>query len=116
MTVNEINRKCPFTPRMCPFDTDEIPLEVCLMCIDAWKSQYNKITITRQKEKIEPERVEEEISLSPLRTLDRYFIEDKIDRDTYMQKREEILSYIRSRLNSARSEKKDWEKILERAI
>lgn len=35
---NMEERKCPFIEgKECHVDTDEIPLEVCRLCIDAWK-------------------------------------------------------------------------------
>lgn len=40
-------RKCAFIQaRACPIDVDEIPLDVCKLCIDAWKTSAEIQTIT----------------------------------------------------------------------
>ena len=41
------SRHCAFIPaRKCPIDVDEIPLDVCRLCVDAWKTSAEIQTLT----------------------------------------------------------------------
>jgi len=46
--VTEVKRMCLFVPeRPCDIDVDEIPLEVCKLCLEAWKVHVSNLTIKR---------------------------------------------------------------------
>ena len=41
------SRQCAFIKaKSCPIDVDEIPLDVCKLCIDAWKTSAEIQTLT----------------------------------------------------------------------
>jgi hypothetical protein len=105
----EETHMCVFVQgRVCRVELDEIPLEVCKLCLDAWKMSRGNITVKTPVKRVEAEapkavRVEpptpeaSEPSIPArircsLSELDRLFIEDRIDVEEYIQKRKQILN------------------------
>ena len=53
--VYSVKKKCVFVQDWtCPIETDEIPLEVCKLCLEARKLQAKQVKISRQIENAEP--------------------------------------------------------------
>jgi hypothetical protein len=105
----EETRMCVFAQgRVCLVELDEIPLEVCRLCLDAWKISRGNITVKAPVKRVEaetpravqaeaqtPEAGEPSIPAHIRRSLselDRLFIEDGIGLEEYVQKRRQILS------------------------
>ncbi|MBS7609598.1 hypothetical protein KEJ19_03380 [Candidatus Bathyarchaeota archaeon] len=105
------NRRCVFVSgRACNFDEDEIPLEVCQLCLETWRAICS-ITVKRPKMLKEAEKarslqaqrplpVEEGIKTfqfegkdvaERLAELDRLFAEDKVSVEEYVRQRKRIL-------------------------
>jgi len=91
---------------MCPVNGDEIPLEVCRLCIEARKTQAALMTVKR----LERESDEDVLSLTlpshsqtfsskpgqdvlrqQLSVLDRQFENDQISLEEYIQRRKSIV-------------------------
>ncbi len=97
----------------CPFEGDEIPLEVCNTCIRARNSQSSepikvktpsassteRRSKSKKKTSLEPEmkeeeedleEMEEELKKDKLKELDRKFNTGKLTVDEYIEKRKEL--------------------------
>jgi len=123
MSSTVVGRRCAFVDRPCEVESDEVPLEVCRLCLEAWKAESELITVKRPRRAAEthkPAPVEERaveekpvarsLSLSKtmneeLRELDKLFTEGKIGVEEYVERRKGIV-------NSAASPK-GWLKQLE---
>ncbi len=111
--------KCVFVQdKICNVDADEIPLEVCKLCLEVWKTSNENITVKRSMER--PSRTTEESEepdyrriYSSLSELDRLFSEGKINPDAYIQRRREVIDSI-SYKKPARSKFKNLEAMLRR--
>ncbi len=52
--IDSLKKKCVFVPDWrCPIETDEIPLEVCKLCLEARKLQSKQVKISRHVETVE---------------------------------------------------------------
>lgn len=52
--MDKLKKKCVFVPDWkCPIETDEIPLEVCKLCLEARKIQSKQMKISRHVESVE---------------------------------------------------------------
>ncbi|MEM1659492.1 MAG: hypothetical protein QXK94_10715 [Candidatus Jordarchaeales archaeon] len=97
-----VERRCVFIDRSCNIDVDEIPLEVCSLCIDAWKFSEGRTTVKRAVEvsrsvgMAKPAyRGEAEVKRSlteSLTELDKLFQEDKLTIEEYINRRREIVN------------------------
>ena len=112
-------RRCAFLPnRICYVEADEIPLEVCRLCLEAWKAGNERVTVRRSVGVEAPEmpsafrkptvqtqpleRAERETSVNSVKPereqmlslaeLDRLFAEDKIGLNEYLEKRKRIVN------------------------
>jgi len=46
--MDKVKRMCLFVPeRPCDIDLDEIPVEVCKLCLEAWKVYVTNVTVKR---------------------------------------------------------------------
>jgi len=114
-------RRCVFVEgRVCNVGAEEIPLEVCRLCLEAWKSRSSLIMVKRPLEEAEAPRVaqaverkKEELPVEAgtkavnggLSELDRLFSEGRIGLEEYVERRKNIV-------NSAVGVK-SWLKVLE---
>ena len=47
------HRRCIFIPdRECHVDADEIPLEVCQLCLEAWRAMNSRVTVRRSLDRL----------------------------------------------------------------
>lgn len=104
--------RCTFIAnRACHVEAEEIPLEVCRLCLEAWKAENENITVRRSIGGVEaPElpsallkptarvetprnsmKPEHEETLS-LAELDRLLAEDKIGLSEYLERRKRIVN------------------------
>ncbi len=52
--IYSLKKACVFVPEWkCPIETDEIPLEVCKLCLEARKLQTKQVKISRHVEAVE---------------------------------------------------------------
>ncbi|MCX8170869.1 MAG: hypothetical protein N3E47_02690 [Candidatus Bathyarchaeota archaeon] len=83
-------RKCVFIDRPCRVDLDEIPLEVCRLCIEAWKHISERLDVKRTPT---PAHLETQKPIKDkLRELDKLFEDDKIDLKDYVERRRMLLA------------------------
>jgi len=95
-------RNCVFVPDwICQMEVEEIPLEVCRLCVEARKihASNQAMTVKRRiarakafKPTIEP-RIAESESES-LSSLDRLLMNDKISLEEYLQRRGEAVKRL----------------------
>jgi len=113
-------RRCAFLPnRVCHVEADEIPLEVCRLCLEAWKAENEHVTVKRFVRGVEApempsafrkptvqtqplERAERETPVIPVKPeheerlslaeLDRLLAEDKIGLNEYLERRKRIIN------------------------
>ena len=109
-------KECVFVKGwMCPVNGDEIPLEVCRLCIEARKTQATFMTVKRLEKELEEAVVAPELpelSLTPpspasqpfppkpalrqqLNALDRQFENNQISLEEYIQRRKSIVEALR---------------------
>jgi len=109
-------RECVFVRRRaCAVESDEVPLDVCRLCLEAWRTNSENITVRPSVKRLEAAvetaeaprtvqakpstfRVEKphapvqsQLSLSEL---DKLFWEGKIEMDQYVQRRKEIVNSL----------------------
>ncbi len=90
MSQTSLVRRCVFVKdRECLVDVDEVPLEVCRLCIEAWKTQVNMIMVRRS--------VVKALEALPLIELDRMFESGEIELEEYISRRGKILESLRQR-------------------
>ena len=121
MKSSKETHMCVFVPgRVCRVELDEIPLEVCRLCLDAWKMSGGTVMVRNPMKRVEAEtsipavafaterpnivkRVEPTIPETgepsipthirrSLSELDRLFIEDRISLEEYVRRRNQILN------------------------
>ena len=117
--AEKTERRCVFVPnRVCHVDADEIPLDVCRLCLEAWKAGNERVTVRRSVGVEAPEmpsafrkptvqtqpleRAERETSVNSVKPeheemlslaeLDRLFAEDKIGLNEYLERRKRIVN------------------------
>lgn len=122
-------RRCIFIPdRECRVDADEIPLEICQLCLEAWRAMNSRVTVRRSLDElrmagVQPiqavegqpvqlvkgeEAVQRPAAHQPERVkvaealaeLDRLFEEDKIGLEEYVRRRKSIIDSARQNRNS----------------
>ncbi|MEM2685837.1 MAG: hypothetical protein QXM01_02015 [Candidatus Bathyarchaeia archaeon] len=92
MSERSLLRRCLFVKsRECLVDADEIPLEVCRLCIEAWKIQASTIMVRREVVKT----LEAVGVPTALLELDHMFENGEIELDDYIEKREKILESLK---------------------
>ncbi len=114
MTENT-RRRCAFIPdKICNVEGDEIPLEVCKLCLETWRSLSNVMVkrsietsgtltpitppqpVERRIENIQPlapPKRHENVDMA-LAKLDRLFAEDKISLEEYVKRRKRIVESV----------------------
>ena len=110
-------RRCVFVPfRDCHVDADEIPLEICQLCLETWKAMSIRLTVRRGLDRLresevqsiktvedrpvqveQPERAD---MAEALAELDRLFEEEKIGLEEYVRRRKSIVDSARQKRNS----------------
>jgi len=54
-----VDRRCVFIPeRNCHVDADEIPLEICQLCLETWKAMSNRVTVRRSLDRLRAAEVQ----------------------------------------------------------
>jgi len=54
-----IERRCVFIPdRGCHVDADEIPLEICQLCLETWKAMSGRVTVRRSLDRLRAAEVQ----------------------------------------------------------
>ncbi|MBS7631262.1 hypothetical protein KEJ47_06775 [Candidatus Bathyarchaeota archaeon] len=79
----------------CPVEEDEIPVNICHLCIEARKTQNAFVTVNRVETSnliIEQEVIED--GWTSFLSLDREFENEEIDIEEYLQKRKDVLKKI----------------------
>lgn len=114
---NSPEQRCAFLPhRVCHVEADEIPLEVCRLCIEAWANESGNVTVKRSMQGLEATETaasalkkptlqalpspEAEVPLKPepeqapgsLTELDRLFAEGKIGLGEYLESRKRVVN------------------------
>jgi len=107
MDKAEEGRRCLFVPgRPCNMELDEVPLEICRLCLDAWKFYVSNVMV-----RLQPMRLEEgKPSLQPqvqgapiqegMRTLkdllqiDDLFMRGELTFKDYVARRKEALKHL----------------------
>ncbi len=102
-------RRCAFVhSRHCYVEVDNIPLDVCQLCIEAWRidreltareTQYSNIaqlqSIRTPSPSIQASEIQQTLPKpeieEKLRRLDQLFLEDSVDPQEYVRRRTEIL-------------------------
>ena len=110
---------CAFVPgRACPVDLDEIPLDVCRLCLEAWRLHVESAVVRPVKRELEvsvegsgPSGADRtkllalgspsqpapapSLGLMSLSELDKLFWEGKIDVGEYLRRRKELVNSLR---------------------
>jgi hypothetical protein len=92
--MEERRMRCIFVDEwICQIEVDEIPLEVCRLCVDARVGQANKAIKTIKRTRIIPPKLESKIDEAgeSLLSLDRLFMDGKINLENYLKKRREAV-------------------------
>jgi hypothetical protein len=88
-------KRCIFVREWdCNLETDEIPVEVCQLCVEARKTY-----IMETRRLMRNSRNVEQPPLSPidkLQKLDRIYTSGQIDAEEYLQRRREIVRMLRN--------------------
>jgi len=119
MEVARGPRACIFVPgRACPVDLDEIPLDVCRLCLEAWRVHVESAVVRPVKRELEvsvegpgPSGADRtrllalgspsqpapapSLGLMSLSELDKLFWEGKIDVGEYLRRRKELVNSLR---------------------
>ncbi|MBO3810232.1 hypothetical protein KEJ25_05710 [Candidatus Bathyarchaeota archaeon] len=101
MPENDPFRVCIFIKgKECLVDADEIPLEVCRMCIDAWKVQVSMNMVKRGvfTAPTEPSAARRLGLPASLVELDHMFENGEIELDEYISEREKMLKSLRQQI------------------
>jgi len=54
-----VDRRCVFIPdRGCHVDADEIPLEICQLCLETWKAMSDRVTVRRSLNRLRAAEVQ----------------------------------------------------------
>jgi len=54
-----LERRCVFIPdRGCHVDADEIPLEICQLCLETWKAMSGRVTVRRSLDRLRAAEVQ----------------------------------------------------------
>jgi len=127
---------CVFVPgRACPVDLDEVPLDLCRLCMEAWRAHMERVMIrpVRREQEVsvegpgpsradktrpltlggsaQPALAHETLTRQPsLSELDKLFWEGKIDVSEYIKRRKEAVNS----LANERSPFSSFEEALER--
>jgi hypothetical protein len=118
-------RKCVFVDKPCEVESDSIPLEVCRLCLDAWKVRSSTIMVSRTA--ITPEvppkpMLERSVEVKPAETetkesksmaeqlgeLDRLLFEGKINVEDYLERRKKIVNSVASPTNWLKQMEERW--------
>lgn len=115
MVTSEDERKCVFVPRPCNVEGDEIPLEVCRLCLNAWKLIGGQINVKKHfatkyfEAKVEtPVKAEFKSLSESLAELDKMFAEEEIGIKEYLERRKEIVN--------SESQRRAWTKMYEKTM
>jgi len=110
MSVTALRHKCAFLDRPCGVESDDVPLEVCRLCLDAWKASGGTIMVSRpllaaeaSRQPVGERAAEARPEAKPadegsrgiseeLAALDRLFFEGKMGVDEYLERRKRIVS------------------------
>lgn len=107
MSSTVVRRRCAFVDRPCEVESDDVPLEVCRLCLEAWKAESGLITVKRPvraaemhrpapvEERAVEEKPVEAVSKTmneELRELDKLFTEGKIGVEEYVERRKGIVN------------------------
>jgi hypothetical protein len=100
----EAGKTCLFVPkRLCSLEVDEIPLDVCRLCLEAWKAYIGYVMVRR------PHARAEELAPSPLQAkpihagrnafeslqeIDRHFMNGELTLQDYLMKRKEAVKRL----------------------
>ena len=77
-----VDRRCVFIPgRKCHVDADEIPLEICQLCLETWRAMSNRVTVRRSLERLRAAEVQ------PIQTVE----EQPVQAEQQLVKREEAV-------------------------
>jgi len=118
-------RKCVFVDRPCEVESDNIQLEVCRLCLDAWKARSGTIMVSRpaitseapskpileRSVEVKPAEAKPEESKSmteQLGELDRLFFEGKISVEDYVERRKRIVNSAASSTNWLKQMEERW--------
>jgi len=111
MEKAEAERGCIFVAgRVCSVGLDEVPLDICRLCLEAWRTDREHVTVKPVKRlAVESSRALETVVVKPraasesarpersqlsLTELDKLFWEGKIEVDEYLKKRKEIINSL----------------------
>jgi hypothetical protein len=114
MEPDERMKECIFVSgRSCPVGLDEVPLDICRLCLEAWRANRENITVKPLKKRlevaVEGSGASETVKVKPpttsesvvparsqlsLSELDKLFWEGKIEMGQYLQRRKEIVNSL----------------------
>lgn len=116
MKAEEVMRGCAFAPgRACTVELDEVPLEVCRLCLEVWRTSRENISVKpsvkRLKAAVETSEAPGTVQVKPLNVravestapvngqlslseLDKLLWEGKIEMDQYLKRRKEIVNSL----------------------
>jgi hypothetical protein len=102
-------KMCLFLPgKQCNLDVNEIPLEVCKLCLEAFKDYSSNVTVKR------PVAKEREEAVSPIQAtsvqtkgtemetlgdINRLLMNDKISVEEYLQRRKEAVKRLQEKFH-----------------
>jgi hypothetical protein len=107
----EAGKTCLFVPkRLCSLEVDEIPLDVCRLCLEAWKAYIGYMMVRRphaRAEELAPSIHEETApplqaepvragrkSFESLQEIDRHFMNGELTLQDYLMKRKEAVKRL----------------------
>ncbi len=100
----EAARECTFVPaRACPVELDEIPLDVCRLCIEVWRTNRENVLLKRPEGRLEVAKGAAKAPSEPstpglsqlsLSELDKLLWEGRIGVDEYLQRRKQIINSL----------------------
>lgn len=125
--VGVARRRCAFIDRPCEVESDSVPLEVCRLCLDAWKAAHSTIMVSRPlitPEISQPasERPAEAVEAKPagakpveskdlseeLSKLDKLLFEGKISVEEYLEKRKKLVGSSASSTSWLKQMEEQW--------
>ena len=115
-------RKCVFIDRPCEIESENIPLDVCRLCMDVWKTASGTLMVRRPAITLEaPSRqaLERTVEAKPsgpqtdrmseeLGELDRLFFEGKISVEDYIERRKRIVGSAASQTSWLKEMEERW--------
>ena len=113
----EAGKMCLFVPkRVCSLEVDEIPLDVCRLCLEAWKAYIGYVMVRRphaRAEELAPsplqapsihEETAPSLQAEPIRAgrksfeslqeIDRHFMNGELTLQDYLMKRKEAVKRL----------------------